>query len=61
MRMSPTQMYDRVLAGDRDWNGRFFFGVRTTGVFCLPSCAARKPRRENVLFFPTCEIGRAHV
>ena len=57
--MLPTQMHDRVLAGDRDWNGRFFFGVRTTGVFCLPSCAARKPRPENVLFFPTCEAARA--
>jgi AraC family transcriptional regulator of adaptative response / DNA-3-methyladenine glycosylase II len=58
MRMSPSQMYDRVLAKDRDCNGRFYFGVRTTGVFCLPSCTARKPRRENVQFFPTCAAAR---
>jgi AraC family transcriptional regulator, regulatory protein of adaptative response / methylated-DNA-[protein]-cysteine methyltransferase len=31
----------------------FYYSVRTTGVYCRPSCAARHPRRENVLFHPT--------
>ncbi len=31
----------------------FYYSVRTTGVYCRPSCAARRPRRENVLFHPT--------
>jgi AraC family transcriptional regulator of adaptative response / DNA-3-methyladenine glycosylase II len=52
-------MYDRVLASDAGYNGRFFFGVTSTGIYCLPSCRARKPRRENVRFFPTCENARA--
>ena len=52
-------MYDRVVAGDPAWNGRFFTGVLTTGIYCLPSCKARKPKRENVRFFPTCEAARA--
>lgn len=52
-------MYSRLLAGDATWNGRFFTGVLTTGIYCLPSCKARKPKSENVRFFPTCEAARA--
>jgi AraC family transcriptional regulator of adaptative response / DNA-3-methyladenine glycosylase II len=58
-RLSPAQMYARVLAGDPAWNGRFFTGVLTTGIYCLPSCKARKPKFENVKFFPSCEAARA--
>jgi AraC family transcriptional regulator, regulatory protein of adaptative response / DNA-3-methyladenine glycosylase II len=59
MRMSHAQMYQRLLASDSSWNGRFFTGVLTTGIYCLPSCKARKPKAENVRFFPTCEAARA--
>ncbi len=52
-------MYARVLAGDASYNGRFFTGVLTTGIYCLPSCKARKPKPENVRFFPTCEAARS--
>lgn len=52
-------MYDRLLASDASYNGRFFTGVLTTGIYCLPSCKARKPKSENVRFFPTCEAARA--
>lgn len=52
-------MYARLLAGDASCNGRFFTGVLTTGIYCLPSCKARKPKPENVRFFPTCEAARA--
>ena len=52
-------MYSRILASDPAWNGRFFTGVLTTGVYCLPSCRARKPRPENVRFFPSCDAARA--
>jgi AraC family transcriptional regulator of adaptative response/methylated-DNA-[protein]-cysteine methyltransferase len=37
---------------DASYDGVFYLGVRTTGVFCRPSCPARKPRPENVEFFP---------
>jgi len=57
--MSHPQMYARLLAGDAAYNGRFFTGVLTTGIYCLPSCKARKPKSENVRFFPTCEAARA--
>ncbi|MDH3201335.1 MAG: bifunctional DNA-binding transcriptional regulator/O6-methylguanine-DNA methyltransferase Ada [Myxococcales bacterium] len=40
-------------------DGRFFYGVQTTRVFCRPSCASRLPRRENVEFFETTEAARS--
>jgi AraC family transcriptional regulator, regulatory protein of adaptative response / DNA-3-methyladenine glycosylase II len=59
MRLSHATLYGRLLASDPTYDGRFFFGVRTTGIYCLPSCRARKPKPENVRFFPTCEAARA--
>lgn len=58
-RLSAARMFDRFVAGDAAYNGRFFTGVVTTGIYCLPSCKARKPKRENVRFFPSCEDARA--
>jgi len=40
-----------LCARDRSWDGRFVFAVKTTGVYCRPSCAARRPLRKNVSFF----------
>lgn len=59
MRLSSSLMYDRFKAGDASYNGRFFTGVLTTGIYCLPSCKARKPKRANVRFFPSCDAARA--
>ena len=42
-----------VTTRDKDADGQFFFSVRTTGVYCRPSCGARPPRRENVAFHLT--------
>src|SRR5262245_65475064 len=39
---------------DRAADGTFVYSVRTTGVYCRPSCAARRPRRQNVAFHKTC-------
>ena len=47
-------MYDR----DRTADGRYLVGVRTTGIYCLPSCPARKPNAENVCFFLNEEEAR---
>jgi AraC family transcriptional regulator of adaptative response / DNA-3-methyladenine glycosylase II len=57
--MSHATMYARVLESDASYNGRFFFGVLTTGIYCLPACKARKPKSANVRFFPTCDAARA--
>jgi len=47
------EMERAFLESDASYDGIFFTGVRTTGIFCRPSCRARKPRPENVEFFPT--------
>jgi len=44
---------------DRTWDGRLVGGVRTTGIYCRPSCPARRPKRENVDFFPDGAAARA--
>jgi AraC family transcriptional regulator of adaptative response/methylated-DNA-[protein]-cysteine methyltransferase len=45
------QRWNAVLARDATHDGEFVFAVSSTGVYCRPSCAARRPRRENVQFF----------
>jgi AraC family transcriptional regulator, regulatory protein of adaptative response / methylated-DNA-[protein]-cysteine methyltransferase len=45
------QYWQAVLARDASQDGRFVFAVSSTGVYCRPSCPARRPRRENVAFF----------
>jgi AraC family transcriptional regulator of adaptative response/methylated-DNA-[protein]-cysteine methyltransferase len=46
-------MYRALLKRDSSFEGIFFVGVRTTGIFCRPTCTAKKPARENVDFFAT--------
>ena len=43
--------WQAVLERDRRFDGQFVFAVSTTGVYCRPSCPARRPRRENVSYF----------
>jgi AraC family transcriptional regulator of adaptative response/methylated-DNA-[protein]-cysteine methyltransferase len=43
--------WNAVVARDAARDGEFVFAVSSTGVYCRPSCAARRPRRENVQFF----------
>lgn len=49
----------RMRMRDRVADGEFVYAVRTTGIFCKPSCAARPARPENVLFFDRPEDARA--
>lgn len=43
--------WEAVAGKSRAFDGVFFFGVRTTGIFCRPSCSSRRPKRENVSFY----------
>lgn len=49
----PDTMYRALVEKDSSFEGIFFAGVTTTGIFCRPTCTARKPNRENVVYFPT--------
>src|SRR5436189_4292857 len=46
-------MYRALMKRDTSFEGIFYIGVRTTGIFCRPTCSAKKPARENVDFFAT--------
>jgi len=49
--LNPEQCWQAVQKRDRTQDGRFFFGVLTTGVYCRPSCPARPALRKNVRFY----------
>ncbi len=49
-----TEIFWRaVTENDSRFDGAFYLGVKTTGIYCRPSCRARTPKRENVAFFET--------
>src|SRR5882757_5202630 len=48
--MKHDVFYQAMLARDYRFDGKFFIGVKTTGIYCRPICPAR-PKRENVEFF----------
>ncbi len=55
MKWSDEQMYARFQESDATCNGQFWVGVLTTGIYCLPSCHARKALLKNVRFFPSVQ------
>src|SRR5579859_1134856 len=58
-KLTDAARWQLVLAKDKSADGKFFFSVRTTGVYCRPSCPARPARRENVAFHPTCDAAES--
>jgi len=56
---TADERWEAVRARDARADGTFVFAVRTTGVYCRPHCAARRPLRANVEFFETGEAARA--
>ncbi len=59
MQLDDSTLFDALVRRRRELDGAFYFGVRTTGVFCRLSCGARTPRRENVRFFATADAALA--
>jgi AraC family transcriptional regulator, regulatory protein of adaptative response / DNA-3-methyladenine glycosylase II len=51
MELDPTICYQAVLNRDARFDGRFFGGVVTTGVYCRPVCRVRPPKPENIRWF----------
>ena len=54
-----TEMERAFYASDAAWDGRFVAAVRTTGIFCRPSCRVRKPLPKNVAYFADPAAARA--
>ncbi len=55
VRATSGSRWQAVQARDRSADGAFVYAVRSTGIYCRPSCPSRKPRREQVIFFPLPE------
>ncbi|MEV4440993.1 AlkA N-terminal domain-containing protein [Streptomyces sp. NPDC049577] len=51
--LGDDSRYQAVSSRDARFDGEFFFAVRTTGIYCRPSCPAVTPKRVNVLFYPS--------
>jgi len=51
MLLDDARCWDAVVRRDPSMAGAFVYAVRTTGVYCRPSCGSRRPRRENVSFY----------
>jgi AraC family transcriptional regulator, regulatory protein of adaptative response / DNA-3-methyladenine glycosylase II len=53
MKLDPDTCYQALLSRDARFDGRFFAGVATTGIYCRPVCPVKPPKRENCTFFPS--------
>jgi AraC family transcriptional regulator of adaptative response/methylated-DNA-[protein]-cysteine methyltransferase len=58
MHLNEDLYWQACLNKDSAYDGQFVLAVCTTGIYCRPSCPARKPKRENVLFFALPELAR---
>ncbi|NQY35274.1 MAG: methylphosphotriester-DNA--protein-cysteine methyltransferase family protein [Alteromonadaceae bacterium] len=52
------EQWQRVLARDKGSDGQFFYAVKTTGIYCLPSCPSRKPKVENIAFYDSIDAAK---
>jgi AraC family transcriptional regulator of adaptative response/methylated-DNA-[protein]-cysteine methyltransferase len=58
-RLDPDTAWAAFMRRDRSWDGRVIGAVKTTGIYCKPSCPAKRPKREHVEFFASGEEARA--
>lgn len=47
------EMWEKIIACDATYDGQFYTAVKTTGIYCRPSCRSRKPKKQNVDFYPS--------
>jgi AraC family transcriptional regulator of adaptative response/methylated-DNA-[protein]-cysteine methyltransferase len=52
----PGRQWQQVLERDASADGQFFYAVKSTKIYCRPSCPSRRPTRKNVSFFPTAAL-----
>ena len=56
--MTKKEMWEAVKNSDETYDGLFFYGVKTTGIFCRPSCKSKLPKKENVCYFKSARQAR---
>lgn len=57
--MTEPEMWEAVQRSNASYDGLFFYAVKTTGIFCRPSCKSKPPKRENLCYFASGEEARA--
>lgn len=57
--MATDKEWEAIVGCDAGEDGRFYYGVSTTGIFCRPSCKSRTPNREHVRIFDTAAAAQA--
>lgn len=57
--MTEQEKWNAVISSDTRVDGIFYYAVRTTGIFCRPSCKSKPPARKNILYFDTREDASA--
>jgi len=57
--MRESQYWQAVLDRDRQADGQFVYAVRSTGIYCRPSCPSRRPGQEQVAFYPAAAVAEA--
>ena len=56
--MNEQEMWEAVQNSDADYDGMFFYAVKTTGIFCRPSCRSKIPNKKNICYFYSAEEAR---
>lgn len=57
--MTEQEMWSAVQRSDANYDGLFFYAVKSTGIFCRPSCRSRPPKPENVRYFASADEAQA--
>lgn len=57
---SDDEAWEAVSTRDRSYDGRLFYGVRSTGIYCRPSCPSRLPARKNASYFASADEAEHH-
>lgn len=49
--MNAEEKWQAVCRCDVNYDGIFWYGVKSTGIFCNPSCKSRRPQKDNIVYF----------
>lgn len=55
MEKVSEEQWEAILSNDTSYDGQFYYAVKTTGIFCRPSCRSRPPKLENIRIFQTAD------
>lgn len=53
--MDEKEKLQAIVTRNKEYDGKFYYGVKTTKIVCNPSCRARVPKAENIVFFDSID------